>query len=142
MAAAPSVRPEDRPEWTHALIAAKFAGTGISASQADRILADLELWPHKVRGWLRRRRRPVLGPGRRGLRHLPPSAPGYRRDLHRRETGIQAKYREYPGRRPAPARPGPPGFEYVRTGTVSIIAALPAGTGQVIVEPVSRNDSI
>ena len=54
VAAATSVPPEDRPEWTHALIAAEVAGTGISASQAGRILADLELRPHKVRGWLRR----------------------------------------------------------------------------------------
>ena len=34
VAAATSVPPEDRPEWTHALIAAELAGTGISASQA------------------------------------------------------------------------------------------------------------
>ena len=54
VAAATSVPPQDRPEWTHALIAAELAGTGISASQAGRILADLELRPHKVRGWLRR----------------------------------------------------------------------------------------
>ena len=34
VAAATSVPPDDRPEWTHALIAAELAGTGISASQA------------------------------------------------------------------------------------------------------------
>ena len=54
VAAATSVPPEDRPEWTHAMIAAEPGGTGISASQAGRILADMELRPHKVRGRLRR----------------------------------------------------------------------------------------
>ncbi|MGH3300866.1 MAG: BTAD domain-containing putative transcriptional regulator [Streptosporangiaceae bacterium] len=39
---------------THALVAAELAGTGISVSQTGRILADLDLKPHNVRGWLNR----------------------------------------------------------------------------------------
>jgi Homeodomain-like domain len=54
VATATSAPPEGTSAWTHALIAAKLAGTGISASQAGRILADLELRPHRVRGWLNR----------------------------------------------------------------------------------------
>ncbi|MGH8919370.1 MAG: IS630 family transposase, partial [Actinomycetes bacterium] len=33
-------------------------------------------------------------------------------------------------------------FEYVRHGTVSIIAALQVATGQVITEPIEHNDSV
>src|ERR1022692_2291533 len=54
VAAATSVPPQGTSAWTHALIAGQLAGTGISASQAGRILADLELRPHRVRGWLNR----------------------------------------------------------------------------------------
>lgn len=42
-------------------------------------------------------------------------------------------------------RTGPPAyqeFEYVRHGTVSIVAALDVQTGQVITEPTGRNDSV
>ncbi|MEY9863662.1 hypothetical protein ABH935_009315 [Catenulispora sp. GAS73] len=56
-----------------------------------------------------------------------------------------------PGSPPAPAntptptgRDGPDGtrreFEYVRHGTVSIIAALDVHTGQVLTETIARND--
>ena len=58
------------------------------------------------------------------------------------KTGIQAKYRKYPGRPPRPGRPARREFEYVRNGTVSIVAALHVATGQVIAEPVSRNNSV
>lgn len=57
------------------------------------------------------------------------------------KTGIQAKYRRYaeqPVRRGRLARRE---FEYVRNGTVSIVAALEVATGQVIAEPIGRNDS-
>jgi len=54
-ATATSAPPEGTTAWTHASIAGELAGTGISASQAGRILAGLELAPHRVRGWLNRR---------------------------------------------------------------------------------------
>jgi hypothetical protein len=56
------------------------------------------------------------------------------------KTGIQATYRRYPQRPPAPGRLARREFEYVRNGTVSIIAALEVATGQVIAEPIGRND--
>ena len=58
-----------------------------------------------------------------------------------RKTGIQAKYRKFPERAARPGRAARREFEYVRNGTVSIIAALQVATGQVVAEPVSRNDS-
>jgi len=57
------------------------------------------------------------------------------------KTGIQAKNRVRRERRAAPGRAARREFEYVRNGTVSIIAALHVATGQVIVEPIERNDS-
>lgn len=143
VAAATSVPPEDRPEWTHALIAAEVAGTGISASQAGRILADLELRPHKVRGWLRRADDAQFWAQAAAVcdAYLRPP-PGTVVICIDEKTGIQAKYRRYPERLPRPGRPARREFEYVRNGTVSIIAALHAATGQVVVEPVARNDSI
>ena len=58
------------------------------------------------------------------------------------KTGIQAKYRKYPERPARPGRLARREFEYVRNGTVSIVAALQVATGQVIAEPIARNDSV
>lgn len=58
VAAATSTPPGPAATWTHASIAAQLAGTvcaPISAAHVGRILADLDLKPHKVRGWLTRR---------------------------------------------------------------------------------------
>ena len=55
VATATSTPPDGESVWTHGMIAAHLAGTGISASQVGRILAGLELAPHRVRGWLNRR---------------------------------------------------------------------------------------
>lgn len=142
VATATSAPPENRPEWTHALIATRLAGTGISASQAGRILADLELRPHRVRGWLNRADDGQFwaqaGAVCDAYLHPPPGTVVICID---EKTGIQAKYRKYPGQPPAPGRPARREFEYVRNGTVSIIAALDVASGQVVVEPVTRNDS-
>jgi transposase len=141
VAAATSVPPQDTPEWTHAMIAAE-TGSGISASQAGRILADLELRPHKVRGWLRRADDDQFWAQAAAVcdAYLRPP-PGTVVICIDEKTGIQAKYRKYPERPPAPGRPAPRDLEYVPNGTVSIIAALHTATGEVVAEPVARNDS-
>ena len=143
MAAATSVPPEGTSAWTHALIAGQLAATGISASQASRILAGLELAPHRVRGWLNR-----AGDDQFWARaaavcdvYLRPP-PGTVVICIDEKTGIQARYRRYPERPPRPGRLARREFEYVRNGTVSIIAALHVATGQVIAEPIDRNDSV
>ena len=46
--------PEVDSQWSHRLIAEALDEVGISASQVGRILADLDLKPHLVRGWLTR----------------------------------------------------------------------------------------
>lgn len=144
-AAATSVPPEGVSAWTHALIAGQLAlaGTGISVSQAGRILADLDLRPHKVRGWLNRRDDDQFWVQAAAVCdiYLRP-LPGTVVICIDEKTGIQAKYRRYPER---PVRAGCLArreFEYVRNGTVSVIAALQVATGQVITEPITRNDSV
>jgi transposase len=56
-------------------------------------------------------------------------------------TGIQAKSRKYPEYRARPNRDARREFEYVRHGTVSIIAAMNVTTGQVIAQRIDRNNS-
>jgi len=142
VAAATSVPPPEASVWTHALLAAQLADTGISASQVGRVLAELELRPHRVRGWLNRADDEQFWAQAATVCDLylrpPPDTVVICID---EKTGIQAKYRKYPERRAAPGRAARREFEYVRNGTVSIIAALQVATGQVIVEPINRNDS-
>lgn len=143
VATATSAPPGGDSVWTHPLIAAELAGTGISVSQAGRILAGLDLKPHRVRGWLNRRDDEQFWAQAAavcGIYLRPP--PGTVVICIDEKTGIQAKYRKYPGRPPAPGRLARREFEYVRAGTVSIIAALQVATGQVITEPIEHNDSV
>jgi transposase len=143
VAAATSVPPEGTSAWTHALIAGQLAATGVSASQAGRILAGLELAPHRVRGWLNRADDEQFWAQAAAVCDVylrpPPGAVVICID---EKTGIQAKYRKYPERPPRPGRLARREFEYVRNGTVSVIAALQVATGQVVAEPVDRNDSV
>jgi transposase len=143
VAAATSVPPEGTSVRTHALIAARLAGTGISVSQAGRILADLELAPHKVRGWLNRRDNEQFWDQAAAVCDIylrPP--PGTVVICIDEKTGIQAKHRRYPERPARRGRAARREFEYVRNGTVSIIAALHVTTGQVITEPITSNNSV
>jgi transposase len=142
-ATATSVPPEGVSAWTHALIAGQLAGTGISVSQAGRILADLDLRPHKVRGWLNRRDDGQFWAQAAAVCdiYLRP-LPGTVVICIDEKTGIQAKYRRYPERPARRGRLARREFEYVRNGTVSVIAALHVATGQVITEPITRNNSV
>ncbi len=143
VAAATSVPPEGVSAWTHALVAGQLADTGISVSQAGRILADLELAPHKVRGWLNRRDDDQFwAQAAAGCDIYLRPPPGTVVVCIDEKTGIQAKYRKYPERPARRGRPARREFEYVRNGTVSIIAALQVATGQVITEPITSNNSV
>jgi len=143
VAAVTSVPPEGTSAWTHALIAAELAGTGISASQAGRVLADLELRPHRVRGWLNRADDPQFRAQAAAVcdAYLRPP-PGTVVICIDEKTGIQAKSRRYPLWPAAAGRLARRESGYVRHGTVSIVAALDAATGQVVAEPIARNDSV
>ncbi|MGC4857487.1 IS630 family transposase, partial [Micromonospora sp. DT4] len=60
VAAVTSELPEADSVWSHRLLAEHLHADGISASQIGRILADLDLKPHRVRGWLTRRPDPAF----------------------------------------------------------------------------------
>jgi len=142
VATATSAAPDGTTAWTHASIAGELAGTGISASQVGRILAGLELAPHRVRGWLNRRDDEQFWAQAAAVCEVylrPP--PGTVVICIDEKTGIQAKYRRYPEQPARPGRLARREFEYVRNGTVSIVAALEVATGQVVAEPIGRNDS-
>ncbi|HUY47357.1 MAG TPA: IS630 family transposase [Streptosporangiaceae bacterium] len=140
---ATSVPPEGCSAWTHRLIAAELAGTGIPALQAGRILAGLDLAPHKVRGWLNRRDDDQFRARAAAVcdLYLRPPANTVLICIDEK-TGIQAKCRKYPERAARPGRAALRELEYIRNGTVSVIAALDVATGQVIAEPVTRNDPV
>ncbi len=135
--------PEGVTAWTHALIAGQLAGTGISVSQIGRILADLELRPDRVRGWLNRRDDDQFWAQAAAVCDIYLRPPlGTVVICIDEKTGIQAKYRKYPERPPRRGQLARREFEYVRNGTVSFVAALLIATGQVVTEPITRNDSV
>jgi transposase len=135
--------PEADSAWTHRLIAQQLSDDGISASQVGRILADLDLKPHRVRGWLTRPADPdffTKAADVCGLYlHQPDNSIVVCVD---EKTAIGARSRKHPERPARPGRVARREFEYVRHGTVSIIAALDVHSGQVITEQIAKNDSV
>ena len=107
-----------------------------------RVLGEARVRPHKVRGWLNRADDPAFwaraGQVCRLYLNPPPGTVLISVD---EKTGIQARSRKHPQ---IPARPGRGArreFEYVRHGTISIVAAMNVTTGEVIAERITRNDS-
>lgn len=137
-----SALPEAESSWTHRLLAATLAEMAISASQVGRILAGLDLKPHRVRGWLTRPADPAFFDKAADVCGLYLCAPPDSVVLSVDEkTGIGARSRKHPDTLEQPGRRARREFEYVRHGTVSIIAALNVHTGQVLTETITRNDS-
>ena len=106
-------------------------GTGISALRG-RILADLELRPHKVRGWLRRADDAQFWAQAAALCDAylrpPPDTIVICID---EKTGIQAKYRKYPdGCPPRAARPA---------GSSSTSATAPSPSSPRCTSPPGRS---
>jgi len=144
VATATSMPPEGESQWSHAMIAGHLGERGLAISPATvgRVLAEAKVRPHKVRGWLNRADDPAFWARAGAVCRLylnPP--PGTVLISVDEKTGIQAKSRKHPQ---IPARPGRDArreFEYVRHGTISIIAAMNVTTGQVVTERIARNDS-
>ncbi|MFB9187437.1 IS630 family transposase, partial [Dactylosporangium sucinum] len=142
VAAATSVPPGPESTWSHRRIAEHLADTGISPSQVGRILADCDVRPYRVRGWLTRKDDPLFWTRAADIcsLYLHPPADAVVLSVDEK-TAIAARARKHPGRAATPGRPARQEFEYVRHGTVSIVAALDIQTGQVLTEPIQRNDS-
>ena len=92
---------------------------------AGGILADLDLKPHRVRGWLTRRADPNFFVKPAEIcdlyLHLPAGSVVVCVD---EKTAIGARSRKHPEPSVAPGRAARREFEYIRHGTISIIAAL------------------
>jgi len=135
--------PEADSVWSHRLLAEHLHADGISASQIGRILADLDLKPHRVRGWLTRRPDPDFYRKAADVctlyLHQPTDSMVVCVD---EKTAIAARSRKHPDQPARPGRIARREFEYVRHGTVSIIAALDVRTGQVVTEQIAKNDSV
>jgi transposase len=144
IATATSLPPGGESQWSQAMIAGQLAGRGllISPATVGRVLAEAKVRPHKVRGWLNRADDETFWARAGAVCRLyldPP--PGTVLISVDEKTGIQAKSRKHPG---TPARPGRDArreFEYVRHGTVSLLAAMNVTTGEVIGERITKNDS-
>jgi transposase len=104
----------------------------MSWSTVQRILATVDLRPHKVRGW-------VHSPDPQFREkvteitdlYLHPS-PGSVVLSIDEKTGMQALERRFPDRPARPRRPARREFEYIRHGTQSLFCSFEVHTGRVI----------
>ncbi|MCO6003917.1 IS630 family transposase [Actinoallomurus purpureus] len=144
IAAATAQPPTADSVWTHRLLSdhLRRSGLAVSASQVGRILACVDLKPHLVRGWLTRPADPEFFTRAADVCALYGTCPANAVVISVDEkTGITARSRKHPDQ---PGRPGQRTrreFEYIRHGTVSIIAALNVHTGQVLTERIDRNNA-
>jgi transposase len=142
VAAATAERPAFDSEWSHRLLAEYLSELGISASQVGRILAELDLKPHQVRGWLTRKEDPSFWERAADVCGLYLSPPTNAIVLSVDEkTAMSARSPKHPTKRARPGRPALKEFEYRRNGVASIVAALDVHSGQVRAEEITRNDA-
>ena len=135
--------PEVDSQWSHRLIAQTLGEMGISASQVGRILADLDLKPHLVRGWLTRPDDPAFAERAMDVCGLYLRAPDDNALVLSvdEKTAIPARSRRYPTKRCQPGRVERREFEYRRHGTACLMAALNVHTGEVLATDAVRNDA-
>ena len=145
VAVATSAPPGPEATWSHRLIARQLAAAEnivVSTSHVGRILAEADLKPHKVRGWLTRRDDPAFWDRAGDIcdLYLNPPAGAVRLSIDEK-TAIAARSRKHPTVPAAPGRHARREFEYVRHGTASLVAAFDIDTGQAVTEIIARNDA-
>jgi transposase len=125
--------PDPASHWSHRQLADALADLGISASQIGRILADLDIKPHRVRGWITRPDDPGFWERAAdicGLYLVPPTnALVLSVD---EKTGIGARSRTRPATPPASGHPTRQEHEDARHGTATLLAALDVHRGGVL----------
>src|SRR6185437_5990213 len=126
--------PQIDAQWTHRGLAEQLAEpVGISASQIGRILASCDVKPHRVRGWLNRPADPAFHTKAQAVCRLylqPPAADTVLFSVDEK-TAMQARSRKRATRPVRPGRVERREFEYVRHGTVSLMAAMNVTTGTI-----------
>jgi transposase len=124
--------PDPASHWSHSQLAKALADIGISASQIGRILADLDIKPHRVRSWITRPDDPRFWERAAdicGLYLVPPTnALVLSVD---EKTGMPARSRTRPTTPVGPGRPARQEHEYVRHGTAILLAALDVHGGGI-----------
>jgi transposase len=124
--------PDPASHWSHSQLAQALSDIGISASQIGRILADLDIKPHRVRSWITRPDDPGFWERAAdicGLYLVPPTnALVLSVD---EKTGIGARSRTRPTQPVASGRPAGQEHEYVRHGTAILLAALDVHGGGI-----------
>jgi transposase len=145
-ALASTARDPDEPEatWTYQALADELKDeVGISRSQLWRILDDLDIKPHKVRGWINRRDDPGFWDRVQEICGLYLDPPENALVISADEkTGIQAKERVLATTPAGPGRAPRQEFEYIRHGTASLMAAFEVHSGEVMARDVSTNNSV
>jgi transposase len=137
--------PQAESHWTHRGLAQHLhEPLGISASQIGRILASLDVKPHRVRGWLNRPADPAFHTTTaQAVCRLyldPPAADAVLFSVDEK-TAMHARSRKRATRPVRPRLVERREFEYVRHGTVSLMAAMNVTTGTVHPRIIKRNDS-
>jgi len=138
------VPPEVDSQWTHRGIAEYLhEPVGISASQIGRVLTSFDVKPHRVRGWLNRPADPAFHIKAQAVcrLYLDPPADTVLFSVDEK-TCMQARSRKRPTRQVRLGQVERREFEYVRHGTVSLMAAMNITTGTVHPKIITRNDSV
>ncbi len=106
----------------------------IGWSTCQRILSDIDLRPHLVKGWVHSPD-PLFREKVTAIteRYLSPPAGSVVLSVDEK-TGMQALERRFPDRPPAPGRRRRREFEYKRHGTQSLLCAFEVHTGRVVAE--------
>lgn len=142
VATATEQTPDPDSQWTHRAIAERLSDTGMSPDTVGRILRQLHLKPHRVRGWLTRRDTPEFWERAVDVCGLYLNPPVNALVLSVDEkTAIAARSRKHPAVPVAPGRAERREFEYVRHGTACLMAALDVHSGQVLGSDAPRNDA-
>ena len=116
---------------------------GSRVSQIGRILADLDLKPRLVRGWLTRPDDPDFAARAMDVCGLYLHRPGDHALVLSvdEKTAIPARSRRYLTKGCQPGHVERQDFEYRRHGTACLIAALNVHTGEVFATDAARNDA-
>lgn len=124
--------PDPASHWSYATLAEAMADVGISASQVGRILASLDLKPHRVRYWISRRDDPEFWDRAADVCGLYLKAPDNALVLSVDEkTQIPVHSRTQPTTPLQPGQPERQEHEYVRHGIANLVAALDVHGGGI-----------